>query len=69
VTLLYETVPVFADIWDRYLGDISQYIMALEDEDSQDREVWTCNARHWYSKICNTASKTGILYQKFKEVD
>jgi len=64
MTLLYETVPRFADTWVQYLGDISQYIMALEDDDSQDREVWACNAHHWHSKICNTASKCSTLCQE-----
>lgn len=63
MTLLYETVPLFADTWVPYLGDISQYIIALKNEDSQDREVWTCNARHCYSKIYNTASKCS-MYQE-----
>jgi hypothetical protein len=64
MTLLYETVPRFEDTWVQYLGDISQYIMALGDDDIQDRVVWACNVHHWHSKICNTASKCSTLCQE-----
>jgi hypothetical protein len=51
MALLYETVPVFAHTWVKYLGDISRYRSALKDKDSQDGKVWACNARFWHSEI------------------
>ncbi|CZR52135.1 uncharacterized protein PAC_02012 [Phialocephala subalpina] len=51
MALLYESVPIFAETWAEYLRNISWYRMALEDEGSQDWEVWTCNAHYWNSKI------------------
>jgi hypothetical protein len=39
IALLYETIPIFVDTWIEYLGEMSQYRMALEDEDIRDREV------------------------------
>jgi hypothetical protein len=49
MALLYETVPIFANIWAEYLRDLCWY--ALKDQDNEDREVWTCNANYWNSKI------------------
>ena len=33
MTLLYETVPAFADTWTECLGDLGRYLMAVEDND------------------------------------
>ncbi|PVH67673.1 hypothetical protein DL98DRAFT_523196 [Cadophora sp. DSE1049] len=60
--LLYETVPIFSDIWMEYLGDLSRYRIAIEDDDIQEQEVWTEVARHWYSKCSRRAVTTGRLY-------
>ncbi|KAH9206352.1 hypothetical protein DL95DRAFT_429598 [Leptodontidium sp. 2 PMI_412] len=60
--LLYETVPVFHDIWMEYLGDLGRYRMAIEDDDTRDKEVWAAVARHWYSKCSRGAVTTGRLY-------
>jgi hypothetical protein len=62
MALLYETIPIFADTWIECLGEMSQYRMALEDEDIRDREVWTSNARNWYSKASDRAPTIGRLY-------
>ncbi|KAK1517399.1 hypothetical protein CABS01_16653 [Colletotrichum abscissum] len=62
MTLLYETVPTFQDIWIECLGDLSRYRMAIEDDDLKDREVWTSVSRHWYSKASDKAPQTGRLY-------
>ncbi|RAL68390.1 hypothetical protein DID88_007121 [Monilinia fructigena] len=37
-------------------------LMAIEDDDIRDREVWTGVARHWYSKASDKAPTTGRLY-------
>ncbi|KAF9879594.1 Telomerase-binding protein EST1A [Colletotrichum karsti] len=37
-------------------------IMAIEDDDIKDREVWTAVSRHWYSKASDKAPTTGRLY-------
>ncbi|PVH67527.1 hypothetical protein DL98DRAFT_507629 [Cadophora sp. DSE1049] len=60
--LLYETVPIFSDIWMEYLGDLSRYRIAIEDDDIQEQEVWAEVARHWYSKCSRRAVTTGRLY-------
>ena len=62
MALLYETVPAFEDTWIECLGDLSRYRMAIEDEDEQDREVWTDVSRHWYSKASDKSPTTGRLY-------
>jgi hypothetical protein len=62
MALLYETVPAFEDTWIECLGDLGRYIMAIEDDDIQDREVWTGVARHWYAKASDKAPTTSKLY-------
>ncbi|KPA45965.1 hypothetical protein FLAG1_01056 [Fusarium langsethiae] len=47
MALLYETVPAFEDTWIECLGDLGRYRMAIEDDDIQDREVWTEVSKHW----------------------
>ncbi|KAM5361332.1 hypothetical protein ACJZ2D_013171 [Fusarium nematophilum] len=49
VALFCETVPSFEDTWIECLGDLGQYRMAIEDDDTRDREVWTGVGRLWYS--------------------
>ncbi|KAK1844264.1 telomerase-binding protein EST1A protein [Colletotrichum chrysophilum] len=62
MALLYETVPTFEDAWIECLGDLGRYRMAIEDDDLNDREVWTSVSRHWYSKASDKAPATGRLY-------
>jgi hypothetical protein len=62
VALLYKTVPAFEDAWLEFLGDLSRYRMAIEDDDTRDREVWTAVSRHWYSRASDKAPATGRLY-------
>jgi hypothetical protein len=62
VALLYKTVPAFDDAWLEFLGDLSRYRMAIEDDDIRDREVWTAVSRHWYSRASDKAPATGRLY-------
>ncbi|KAI1382569.1 uncharacterized protein F4822DRAFT_441809 [Hypoxylon trugodes] len=52
-----------ARIWrHECLGDLGRYRMAIEDNDIQDREVWTSVSRYWYSKASNKTPTTGRLY-------
>ncbi|KAI3530977.1 hypothetical protein CABS02_14327 [Colletotrichum abscissum] len=60
--LLYEAVPAFEDTWIECLGDLGRYRMAIEDDDLENREVWTSVSRHWYSKASDKAPQTGRLY-------
>ena len=60
--LLYETVPAFEDTWIECLGSLARYRMAIEDDDTRDREVWRGVARYWYSKGSDRAPTTGRLY-------
>ncbi|KAH6879816.1 hypothetical protein B0T10DRAFT_157169 [Thelonectria olida] len=62
MTLLYQTVPAFEDTWIECLGDLARYRMAIEDDDIQDREVWTEVSRSWYSKASDKSPATGRLY-------
>ncbi|KAJ8062034.1 hypothetical protein OCU04_009814 [Sclerotinia nivalis] len=62
MTLLYETVPTFEDIWIECLGDLGRYRMILEDKDARDRELWVGVARHWYLKASDKAPTIGRLY-------
>ncbi|KAK0711864.1 hypothetical protein B0H67DRAFT_493658, partial [Lasiosphaeris hirsuta] len=62
MALLYETVPAFEDTWIECLGDLGRYRMAIEDDDIQDREVWTAISQQWYSKASDKAPTTGRLY-------
>jgi hypothetical protein len=64
IALFSETIPVFADTWFECLGEISWYRMALEEDNSRDRGVWTYNARNWYSKASDRAPTTGRLYHR-----
>ncbi|KAG7403607.1 hypothetical protein Forpe1208_v016282 [Fusarium oxysporum f. sp. rapae] len=47
MALLYETVPAFEDTWIECLGDLARYRMAIEDDDTTDRELWAGLSRHW----------------------
>ncbi|KAK2061343.1 hypothetical protein LY76DRAFT_508125 [Colletotrichum caudatum] len=55
-------VPKFKDTWIECLGDLGYYRMAIEDDNLEDREVWTSVSRHWYSKASDKAPTTGRLY-------
>ena len=62
MALLYKTVPAFEETWIECLGDLGRYRMAIEEEDIQDREVWTQVARQWYLKASDQSPQTGRLY-------
>ncbi|KAH7336159.1 hypothetical protein BKA65DRAFT_552822 [Rhexocercosporidium sp. MPI-PUGE-AT-0058] len=62
MTLFYETVPAFEDTWIECLGDLAIYRMAIEDNDTQDRKIWTDVARHWYSKASQKLPTSGRIY-------
>ena len=72
MTLLYETVPAFADTWIECLGDLGRYRIAIEDDDRRDRETWSGVSRYWYKKgagknpdIGRLAHHLAILSQPF----
>ncbi|KHJ33294.1 putative telomerase-binding protein est1a protein [Erysiphe necator] len=62
IALLFETVSVFEDTWIECLGDLSRYRMAIEEDNSRDREIWTNVARDWYIMASNNSPTTGRLY-------
>lgn len=62
MALLYEIVPEIKDTWVEYLGYLSRYRMAIEDDSMADRETWTAVSRHWYRKASKKAPGTGRLY-------
>ena len=61
MTLLYETVPAFADTWVECLGDLGRYRIAVEDHDRRDRETWSGVSQYWYKKAADQNPKTGRL--------
>ena len=61
MTLLYETVPVFADTWIECLGDLGRYRVAVEDDDRRDRETWSGVSRYWYKKAWDKKPEIGRL--------
>ena len=61
MTLLYETVPAFANTWIECLGDLGRYRMAVEDDDRRDRETWSGVSRYWYKKAADMNPKVGRL--------
>ena len=62
MALLYETVPTFEDTWIECLGDLGRYRMAIEDDDVQDREIWSGVAKSWYDNAANSTPSKGRLY-------
>ena len=50
IALLYEVVPVFQNSWLDMLVDLTYYIIDIEDNNTQEREVWKEVACYWYSK-------------------
>ena len=61
MTLLYETVPAFADTWIECLGDLGRYRMAVEDDDRRDRETWSGVSRYWYKMAADKTPSVGRL--------
>ncbi|KAF1998706.1 hypothetical protein P154DRAFT_409213, partial [Amniculicola lignicola CBS 123094] len=59
---LYETVPAFEDTWTECLGDLARYRMVIEDEDMRNREIWTGNARTWYTRTADRIPGSGRIY-------
>ncbi|KAF5702239.1 hypothetical protein FGLOB1_9714 [Fusarium globosum] len=62
MTLLHETVLDFQDTWTECLGDLCRYRMAIEDQDSSEREIWRGVSRRWYSMASDKSPTTGRLY-------
>ena len=61
MTLLYETVPAFADTWIECLGDLGRYRMAVEDDDRRATETWSGGSRYWYTKAWDKKPDVGRL--------
>ena len=62
MALPYETVTDFEDTWIEWLGDLGRYRMAIEDDEPQDREVWSDVARFWYEKAADKSPSMGRIY-------
>ncbi|KAK6495703.1 hypothetical protein TWF481_002750 [Arthrobotrys musiformis] len=62
MSLLYETVPVFANTWRECMGDLGRYRMAIEEDDPRNREIWMHVSRSWYSKESEMQPHVGRLY-------
>ena len=62
MALLYETISSYKETWIECLGDLGRYRMAIEDDNPQDREIWTEVSRQWYKKASDLSPSTGRLY-------
>ncbi|KAI9736715.1 MAG: hypothetical protein M1834_000919 [Cirrosporium novae-zelandiae] len=62
ITVLYEAVPTYENIWMEWLGDLGRYRMAIEDSDVREHKKWTKISRFWYSKIIGKNPNIGRLY-------
>ena len=61
VTLLYETVTAYLDIWIECLGDLARYRMAIE-QDREEHAHWASVAASWYTKASDRHPQIGRLY-------
>ena len=59
---LYVTVPEIERTWIECLGNLAWYRMAIEDEDLEERAVWSGIARSWYAKAVDKSPGTGRFY-------
>jgi hypothetical protein len=64
MTLLFETVPAFEEMWIKCLGNFGRYRMAIEDDDIRDKQVWTQASRQWYLEASDRAPRIGRLYHQ-----
>lgn len=62
MALLYETVPLFVDVWTECLGDLARYRMAIENHSASVREIWSEVAKWWYSRASDRQPLVGRLY-------
>ena len=61
MTLLYETVPAFSDIWVECLGDLGRYRIAIEDDNRCDKEIWSNVSQNWYRMAFERSPENGRL--------
>lgn len=62
IALLYKTIPTVQDTWIKVIGDSGRHRIAIEDNDTQDGEIWTRASRYWYTIASNTTPTIGRLY-------
>lgn len=62
MALLFETIPPFEDTCVECLGDLGRYRVAIEDDELDDREVWSNVARFWYKKASDNSPRVGRPY-------
>ncbi len=65
VVFLHETLPAVRETWFKYLGDLDQCRMAIEEGRGAIRslEVSTSDSRHRYSPASSKPPATGRLYR------
>lgn len=59
---LYEKAPKLEDTWIKCLRDISRYWMAIYEDRSSDREIWSGISQFRYGKAADKNPTTGRLY-------
>ena len=60
IALLFETVPVFTDMWIECLGDLALYRMAIEEE-KEAHTTWGGVAARWYTMASDRHPLIGRL--------
>ncbi|PGG95255.1 hypothetical protein GX51_08297 [Blastomyces parvus] len=64
MTLLIDMVPRFKNLWFEWLGDLTSYMMCLENTDSDERETWNEISSNWYHKALDENPGKGSLYHR-----
>ncbi|EDN11061.1 predicted protein [Histoplasma mississippiense (nom. inval.)] len=64
LTLLIDMVPGLKNLWLECLGDLTSYMMCLEDTDSDERETWNEISSSWYHKALDENPGKGSLYHR-----
>ncbi|EDN05432.1 predicted protein [Histoplasma mississippiense (nom. inval.)] len=62
--LLIYMVPGLKNLWLECLGDLTSYMMCLEDTDSDERETWNEISSSWYHKALDENPGKGSLYHR-----
>ncbi|PGH08568.1 hypothetical protein GX51_01087 [Blastomyces parvus] len=64
MTLLIDMVPRFKNLWLECLGDLTSYMMCLEDRDSAATKTWKEISSRWYHKALDENPGKGSLYHR-----
>lgn len=60
ITLLYKTVFSFENTWIECLENLDHYRMIIENNNMQNREMWSGISRFWYFKTSNKSLQVSL---------